>query len=171
LFRARVHALVMMPNHFHMLLSTPEEDIGRVMQHFMRSVTKTVNRNSGRSGRIFGARYHWSLIDTPLYYAHAFKYVYRNPVKARLVERVEDYPYSTLRSLLGADSARFALHYPFEPVSRLIPADMEPLLFWLNQAFREKHEEAIRRGLRKTVFAPPKVGWRKVLSELQAQLV
>src|SRR4051812_21996239 len=63
LFGARIHSFVLMNNHFHMLISTPHEDLGEVMMHFMRSGTRLLNLISGRSGRVFGARYFWSLIE------------------------------------------------------------------------------------------------------------
>src|SRR5688500_9191320 len=54
LFGVRIHAFVLMPNHFHLLITVPEHDLVIVMQHFMRAATKEMNRRSGRSGRVFG---------------------------------------------------------------------------------------------------------------------
>src|SRR4051794_18500799 len=78
LFRIKIHAFVLMPNHFHLLITTPEEDLGRVMQIIMKSGTKTINTESRRTGRVFGSRYHWTIIESEVYFAHALKYVYRN---------------------------------------------------------------------------------------------
>ena len=36
----QLHAFCLMPNHFHLLISTPKEDLGVVMQKLMREVTK-----------------------------------------------------------------------------------------------------------------------------------
>jgi putative transposase len=84
-FGVKIHAFVMMSNHFHLLITTPHEDLGKVMETFMRSITRTMNAKSGRTGRVFGGPYHWSLINSNVYYDCALKYVYRNPVKAKLV--------------------------------------------------------------------------------------
>lgn len=80
-----VQSFVLMPNHFHMLLTTPETDLGEVMKSFMRNTTKTLNLESGRSGRIFGGPYYPSIIESDQYFSQAYKYVYRNPAKAKLV--------------------------------------------------------------------------------------
>jgi len=34
-------------------------------------------------------------------FLNAYKYIYRNPVEAGIVDKVEDYPYSTLKALIG----------------------------------------------------------------------
>ena len=79
LFGAQIHALVAMPNHIHLLISTPNEDLGVVMQRLLLGLTKRINRLAGRSGRVFGSQYHWTIIDTAEYFANVLKYVYRNP--------------------------------------------------------------------------------------------
>ena len=170
LFAAKIHALVLMPNHFHLLISTPEEDLGLVMMHFMRSVTTTLNRKSGRTGRVFGGRYYWSLIDTPIYFGHALKYSYRNPVRAELCERVEDYEFSTLRGTIGLSPSLFPLHFPYgENEYRLIPKSEQDFSSWLNRKFKTEHENAIRAALKHPQFAPPRQGWKRSLEELRDQ--
>lgn len=150
----KVHAFVMMPNHFHLIASTPEEELGVVMKHFMQSVTQTVNRNCGQSGRIFGSRYHGSLIDTQSYYDYAMKYVYRNPVRASLCTRAQDYQYSSLRGLLGIDPLQFTLSPAYDHHS-LFPNDNKAeYLNWLNEPFHTEYEFRIKHGLKKTLFSP-----------------
>src|ERR1700752_2973729 len=59
-FQVNIHAFVLMPNHFHLLISTPTDDLSETMKTFMCAVTKKINLKTGRSGRVFGSRYHWS---------------------------------------------------------------------------------------------------------------
>ena len=160
-FGCRIHALVLMPNHFHLLITTPNEDLGKVMQFFIQSITKKLNTHSGRIGRVFGARYHWSMIDHEQYYDCALKYVYRNPVKAKLVDRVENYSYSTLRKTLEMSTEYFRL-FPPEGHLHLIPNNDDfRFIRWLNQPFENEQYLAIRSALSKTIFIPPKMGWKK----------
>jgi putative transposase len=161
-FEAKIHAFVLMQNHFHLLISTPRDDLGVVMQYFILFLTKTLNAKAGRSGRVFGDRYHWSLITTLDYYDYALKYVYRNPVKAGLSTRVEDYPFSTLGGVLGSRRIFFPLH-PLAENQSLIPHDKPTeFLAWLNQPFQKEHDDAIRKGFRKKNFAMPKTGWKRL---------
>jgi putative transposase len=152
-FGVEIHAFVLMPNHLHALLTVPERDLGIVMDVFMSSITRIMNLVSGRSGRVFGGRYHHSLIRDSRYFRHVLKYVYRNPVRAGLASSVEDYPFSTLHGLLGRS------HLPF-PISRTRAAmelnlpHSEPYdqLVWLNRPFPSEAEALIRAALRKTTI-------------------
>ena len=47
---AEIHALVLMPNHFHLILTTPEDNLGVVMSKLLSYVTKEANLRAGRSG-------------------------------------------------------------------------------------------------------------------------
>ena len=163
-----IHALVVMPNHFHLLISTPQSDLGVVMERFMASATKTMNRISGRSGRVFGGPYHWSLIDSTLYFANALKYVYRNPVRAGLCRDAEAYSFSTLSGLRGNGRLPFPLYFPFGLCGFLgIPDDPTGLVQWLNRTWSAEREAVIREGLKRTTFCPPKTGWKRCVETLE----
>jgi putative transposase len=167
LFHARIHALVLMPNHLHMLITAPEGDLGEIMREFMRSITQITNLKTGRSGRIFGAPYHWSLISSPVYFCHAYKYVYRNPVRARLCKNVEEYPFSTIERLDPREPLTFPLWYPYDSTEFwIIPNEFRARLNWLNTPFLTEHEELIRKSLRKRKFTPQKQSWKRIESEL-----
>ena len=143
LYGAQIHAFVLMPNHFHLLISTPERDLGAAMHYFMLSISKEMNARSGRSGRIFGARYHWSIIMSDAHYDCALKYVYRNPVKAGLAERVEHYPYSTLLQVLGHATNGVPLR-PHCGASDFIPnRNSEGFLEWLNEPFQTDRKSVV----------------------------
>lgn len=172
LYQTQVHALVLMPNHFHLLATAPQEDLGIVMRDFMRSVTLAINRVSGRSGRVFGATYHWSLIDSPTYFCHALKYVYRNPVRAKLCPQAEDYPFSTLWGLLGNEHLIIPIYYPYQwdHIPRL-PAGYDHLLKWINTPFKTEHEKVIQLGFRRATYTPSALGWKRTLEELGNELL
>ena len=146
-----------MGNHLHLLISTPGWGLDKVMAEFGSGVTRTFNLISGRSGHLFGGRYRWSIIQSPLYYACAFKYVYRNPVRAGIVERVESHEFSTLHGLLGKAHLPFPIH--FCELDRkgfsYIPEDLIEMLEWLNKPFKKEEQEAIGKGLRRKVFKLP----------------
>lgn len=155
-FQSEIHAFVLMPNHFHLLLTVPFLDLGRVMNTFMRNVTKDCHEVTERSGRLFGGPYHWSLIDQASYYRGAFKYVYRNPVRARLSARVEDYPYSTYSGLVGRERLPVPIWHPRSGADQLLPG-AEPVDWkqWLNTPFQNEMEKHIRFALKRRVFTPP----------------
>ncbi len=150
---ALVHSFVLMANHFHLLISTPGLDLGRVMQQILSSSTRRLNQASGRTGHVFNGPYFRSLIQDSRYYSHAFKYVYRNPVRAGVVRDVTDYRFSTLNGLVGSSHLPFPLFHPGNGAGDLlIPDETENLLYWLNQPTPKEADAAIRKAYRKSVF-------------------
>jgi putative transposase len=153
IFGVKIQSLVMMPNHFHMILTVPQYDLGRVMNHFISNVTRAYNRIADRKGHLFGGPYFRSVIDTSRYYGHAYKYVYRNPVKANLCNKVEEYPFSTIYGLLGQGNLPFPIHQPRSELEIAIPGlETYDRLEWLNRAFSKEAELLIKRGLRRRRF-------------------
>ena len=172
IYQVEFHAVVLMPNHFHLLMTVPEHDLGKVMNEFMKSVSRTVNLKSGRSGHLFGGSYYWSLIRDTRYFGHALKYVYRNPVKASLCERVEDHPYSTLFGVIGLDFLSFPLHFTRVGMEIGLPLNhVEELLDWLNKPFPKEAETLIQKGLRKRVFERIKKSTNRKPTEILEMLI
>ncbi|MGZ3688298.1 MAG: transposase [Bdellovibrionota bacterium] len=154
-----IHAFVMMSNHIHLILTSPNEDLGKVMHRFFWSASRTMNSISGHINHLFGGPYHRTLIDSSLYFRHAVKYVYRNPVKAGICNQVQDYPFSSLLGLIGSSRAEFPLHIPrcgfgLEPSFH----NYEKLVDWLNRPYSSETDHAIRYALQKTEFQLPKTG-------------
>jgi len=142
-----ISAFVVMNNHFHLLMLTPKADIDRVMYFFMKEVTLEIQRTTGRINKIFGGRYKASLVKNGDYLLNVYKYIYRNPVVVGLVERAENYPYSTLLQH-HKDSASSPIK--LEPIIALHAYDE---LRWINQSFSKDESLSISHGLKKTLFA------------------
>src|SRR5947208_1198738 len=56
-FRIRLHAYVLMPNHYHLLVQTPEANLSRAMQWLNVSYTVGFNRRHDRVGHVLQGRY------------------------------------------------------------------------------------------------------------------
>jgi len=152
-YETEIHALVLMPNHLHMLITVPDFDLGKVMNVFISSVTKTANLLSARSGHLFGGPYYWSLINNTRYFGHALKYVYRNPVRANLCPRVQDYRYSTIHGLVGQSHLPFPIHLTRSGLEINLPSvEAHEQLDWLNSPFSAEVENLIQKGLKRKLF-------------------
>ncbi len=151
-YELRVHAFVLMPNHFHLLATSPERSIDLVMKEIQGSTTRIVNTRHRRHGHLFCGRYYWSLIDSPLYFANVLKYVVRNPVKAALCESVAEFPFSTYAGLVGNCHLPFALFPPGRNLDLLLPAEASQRDHWLNTPHGAEVNEVIRKGLRRKQF-------------------
>lgn len=152
-YEVQFHAVVLMPNHFHMILTAPKHDLGKVMHELMKSVSKRINLLSGHTGHVFGGPYHWSMIKSTRYYSHALKYVYRNPVKACLCENVEQFPYTTLNGLLGNSHLPFPIHHTRVGMEIALPTlDAFDQLPWLNKPFPSDAEQMLQKAMRRKVI-------------------
>jgi hypothetical protein len=89
-----------MPNHVHLVLGTAKPPLDRFMQSLQQSYTQRFNRRYAQVGHLFQGRYKALLCASEEYLVTLVRYVHQNPVRAGLVARVEDYPYSGHRAYL-----------------------------------------------------------------------
>lgn len=143
--RVEVISFVLMGNHYHMLLLTPESNLDNFMYEFNKRFALKIKKRTGLINRIFGGRYKWCLIQSQHYLINCYKYVYQNPVRAGLVQSCEDYPFSTLRSVIKNVKFSIPIHdkYGFKD---------EFCLRWLNQKIDGDEEKALKNGLSKAVL-------------------
>ena len=90
-----LHCYVLTTNHYHLLIETPMGNLSRVMHYINSSYTNYINIKRRRSGHLFQGRYKAILIDRDSYLLELSRYIHLNPVRAKLVEKPQDYPYSS----------------------------------------------------------------------------
>ena len=96
-----LYCYVLMTNHYHLLIETPHANLANVMHYVNASYTGYVNRKRKRSGHLFQGRYKAVLIERDRYLLELSRYIHLNPVRAKTVEKPEDYPYSSYRSFVS----------------------------------------------------------------------
>lgn len=100
-----VTAWVLMTNHFHLVVQTPEANLSKGMQWLEGSFAGWINKRHTRSGHLFGGRFKSVLIEKAAYFSNVLRYVVLNPVAAGIVGRPEDYAWSSYRATAGLDEA------------------------------------------------------------------
>lgn len=103
-------AWVLMTNHFHLVIQTPEANLSRGMHWLNGTYAGWFNRRHGRSGHLFQGRFHSFLVEKETYLRELLRYVVLNPVRAKMVARPEDYLWSSYRSTAGLEAADNWLH-------------------------------------------------------------
>jgi len=94
----KIWAYCLMDNHVH-LIAVPERDeslallMGRVHQHY----TRVINAREGWKGHLWQGRFSSYTLDEP-YLFTAVRYIENNPVRAGLVQRAEDYVWSSAQA-------------------------------------------------------------------------
>ncbi|CAN7633510.1 transposase [Pseudomonas sp. V98_8] len=95
----RVYAYCLMTNHVHLLLSpgdTPAS-LGQLMKALAARMTRYRNKLEGRSGTLWESRYKSSVVQSDTYLLACSRYIELNPVRALIVSRAENYPWSSYR--------------------------------------------------------------------------
>ena len=97
-FDCDVHAYALMTNHVHLLV-TPNSigAISRMMHAIGTHYVSYVNRQYGRTGTLWSGRHKASLVDSEHYLFRCYRYIEQNPLRARMVVDMADYPWSSYR--------------------------------------------------------------------------
>ena len=96
--RWRCLAYSLMPNHVHLLIETPEGNLGRGMQRLHGGYAQTFNARHGRSGHVFQGRYGAVRMMSDEQLCATAGYIARNPVEATLCESPEEWQWSSYRA-------------------------------------------------------------------------
>ena len=93
-----------MPNHVHLIVVPKRIDgLGLAVGEAHRRYTSFINARAGWTGHLFQSRF-CSVVMDDKHLKAALCYVSLNPVRAGLVERAEDWPWSSVRAhLAGRD--------------------------------------------------------------------
>ena len=151
-YKAIISSFVLMSNHFHMLIWTPDENIDLIMNVLLREVAIKINDFAGRSNHVFGGRYQRCLVDDEMYLGQVYKYIYTNPVYSNLSTKVEEYPFSTLQYVLHERKLKFPVNEERVVIQRCIPEDWKLRLEWLNDEYHPKQRDVIRNALKRKRF-------------------
>ena len=99
----RVHAWVLMGNHYHLFIETPEANLVEGMKWLQNAYTRRFNVRHRKWGRLFGDRYKAVVVEGAAgdYYRTLLDYIHLNPVRAGMIdprrgESVLDYPWSSV---------------------------------------------------------------------------
>lgn len=114
--RCHILAWCLMPNHFHFLIYATDygaqflqkgciysQQISEGIRLLLSSYTKAINKRYGRTGNLFQqkTKSKCMLEGKGNYTLTAFHYIHQNPLKAGLVYRMGDWPYSSFRDYAG----------------------------------------------------------------------
>ena len=100
-YGAVIHVYCLMTNHYHLLLETPLGNLSQIMRHINGAYTTYFNTRRQRSGHLFQGRYKAIVVDADEYAEELSRYIHLNPVRAGIVERPEEYQWSSYQYYIG----------------------------------------------------------------------
>ena len=93
--QARIYAYVLMPEHIHLLVNEPPRIL---LAQFLKAVKQIASRQlRGSRQKLWQDRYYDSNIYGEKARSAVIRYIHRNPVKRGLVEKPEDWVWSSFR--------------------------------------------------------------------------
>jgi putative transposase len=100
-FRFTVHAYCLMSNHFHLLVETPHGQLAAGMRQLNGVYSQAFNRRHRLVGHVFQGRYGAVLCEKEAYLKELARYIVLNPLRARMVASLDDWPWSSHGFVMG----------------------------------------------------------------------
>lgn len=147
-----VCAYVLMPNHYHIMISLPSGSTGGEVSDYMKKISvgysAYFNFKYNRTGSLFEGRYKSTIVDNDEYLKYLFAYIHLNPVKlvqsdwkdvgikniAKAKEFLSKFNYSSLRDWVGHEREQSVILHKeslFKIIDKSIDLEKE-IYFWLN---------------------------------------
>jgi putative transposase len=100
----RIYAYVLMNNRLHLLIETQDIPLSKVMQGVNQTYTMYFNRRYRTVGHLFQGRYKAIVCDREAYLLGLLKYIHQNPLRAKIVDRLDQYPWSSHHAYTGKNN-------------------------------------------------------------------
>ncbi len=149
-FRWRVHAYVLMGNHYHLLVETPEPTLSRGMRHLNGIYTQAFNRRHGRVGHLLQGRFKAILVEKESHLLELARYVVLNPVRAGMTTTAGQWRWSNYRATAGVG-----------PVPAWLETDWTLEQFGPAREARRRYREFVAQG-KGSRYAP----WEELVSQV-----
>jgi putative transposase len=121
--QCRLHAYCLMTNHVHLLL-TPEraEGCALLMKGIGQLYAQYINKRYKRSGYLWQGRFKSCLVQSEEYALACYRYIELNPVRAGIVRRADEYPWSSYAAnAKGEDRQSITPHDEYQRLGRTPP--------------------------------------------------
>ena len=149
----------LMPNHVHFVIIPQAKDsLAKAFNVTQMVYAQYVNEKNSTTGHLWGGRFYSCVLE-PAHLYRAIRYVERNPVRAKLVERAWEWPWSSAREHVRGEKGIISL----ADITKFI--DVDDWKEYLSQKDEEYNEE-----LRKHTRIGKPIGDRSFIEKLETFL-
>ncbi len=149
-------AYTCMPNHWHIVMRTREDgDLSKFMHRLTNMHTRHVHSKTHTigTGPLYQGRYKSFLVSSDEYLSILLRYVERNPVRARIVDRAEDWRWGSAWVRTNGNIEQKKILLPLELLEDEIyfPSNIAAYLEWVNTPDEDEILRPIRNAVKRGV--------------------
>ncbi|HHC11315.1 MAG TPA: hypothetical protein ENK79_01615 [Campylobacterales bacterium] len=101
-YKVNVHDYCLMDNHYHLLVETTRENLSLFMRQINSNYAIYFNKKYKRTGHLWQGRYKsWYIVEDKYLY-DLFRYIERNPIEAKITNKIGEYPFTLLGTVLNS---------------------------------------------------------------------
>jgi len=169
-YRWRLHAFVLMRNHYHLALETPHPNLVEGMHWLQSTIATRFNRFRRENGHLFQGRYKSILVEDDAAFARVVDYIHLNPARARVVtpEHVGAYRWSSLHRAVRSPSTNLITNL-WRPGKSCGPDDAGPWQAYEQRLIKLAADERAQelQGLTRlsSGWAIGSTGWRRAIAK------
>jgi len=105
-----LHNYCLMPNHYHLLIETSTDNLSKFMRQLNMNYAIYFNKKYKRAGHLWQGRFKSWFVTDEAYLYTLMLYIEQNPLKAKMVKNMEEYPYSSYHHFLNYKEIPECLH-------------------------------------------------------------
>lgn len=95
------YSYCLMDNHYHLFVETTEGNLSQGMRQLNGVYTQRFNKFHNRVGHLYQGRYKAILVQKEAYLLELNRYIVLNPVRARMVNAPQEWPWSNYRATIS----------------------------------------------------------------------
>lgn len=150
-WNVRPHVFCLMRNHYHLLVEDRDGRLSRAMRHIDGVYTQAFNRRHDRDGPLMRGRFRSRIVQQERYLVEIVRYIHSNPVRAGLVERAVEYPWSSHRAYLSLENRE---GFYTDALARILGIETEDRQMWFDQYVHEVVDREMLTELDSSRWAP-----------------
>lgn len=94
-FNIVIHNFCLMNNHYHLLIEIEDETLSKFMRHLNSNYAIYFNKKYKRSGHLWQGKFKSWYVANEAYLYILMRYIEQNLLKAKMVDKINHYPYSS----------------------------------------------------------------------------
>jgi len=139
-----IHNFCLMSNHYHLLIEIEQENLSKFMRQINMNYAIYFNKKNRRKGHLWQGRFKsWYVTDVAYLYT-LILYIEQNPLKAKIVNKIEEYPYGTAHYFLREEPLPICLKNSY--IAQNYQEDKEAIEAFLNSPIDGSVLQQLKKG-------------------------